>query len=81
MTQRSTLLHDLLKKSLTLPCAGISTLETNLFFFFSGGSPFKIQNPWFTLGGEIYSLFSKMMGKARVLVKWTQYLCLAERRW
>lgn len=33
MTQRSTLLHDLLKKSLTLPCAGISTLETNLFFF------------------------------------------------
>lgn len=54
MTQRSTLLHDLLKKSLTLPCAAISTLETNLFFFFSGGSPLKIQNPWFTSGGEIY---------------------------
>ena len=51
-TQRSTLVHDLLKKSLTLLRVGISTLETDMFFF-SGGSPIKIQSPWFTLGGEI----------------------------
>ena len=73
-TQRSTLLHDLLKKSLTLLCVGISTLETDLGFS-QEVPPLKskvLGSPW---EGK-----SNIMVKARVLVKQTHYLCLAERR-